>query len=95
MGFETNHHLQKYLLKRIWTLSLWDLKLNHTVAREREKRSFELYPYGIWNDINLHEDDTQEEHLNFIPMGFETFVSLEDSSLYCTFELYPYGIWNC
>ena len=56
----------------IWTLSLWDLKLTKNAQCKTAWDKFELYPYGIWNEMHSLFLMFQYLYLNFIPMGFET-----------------------
>ena len=61
----------------IWTLSLWDLKLEENGKRYMDSL-FELCPYGIWNYSSRFLGSPFLLHLNFVPMGFETFYQLSD-----------------
>ena len=52
----------------------------------QEKVTFELCPYGIWNNTEPWTA-YMDSHLNFVPMGFET-------ALFCGFVFVWIGIWT-
>ena len=92
MGFETHHMQVRTQQTMIWTISLWDLKLQMHILKLRKKR-FELFPYGIWN-IKTWKKQNPRIYLNYFPMGFETDASFRKRAERRRFELFPYGIWN-
>ena len=54
MGFETCCYVCFWQHKeRIWTISLWDLKLDKNMLTKHDIFSFELFPYGIWNQFKI------------------------------------------
>ena len=91
MGFETRQSVSSlYQGTEIWTLSLWDLKRLYAKYKVCQRR-FELCPYGIWNDVDAYGILQKLNHLNFVPMGFETRFFLNYKLIVSHLNFVPMG----
>ena len=58
---------------KIWTLSLWDLKLQYGKDMLYISDDLNFVPMGF-ETLHLHKFQYSAYYLNFVPMGFETFL---------------------
>ena len=76
MGFETkiSSRISRCFARfELCPYGIWNVLDTATMAKQG---GFELCPYGIWNSSLPKQERCTLIHLNFVPMGFETYFTL-------------------